>query len=60
MQNWTDTLGRRSMGQAPGFGVPRDLADLDRSELDEEAERRGLDPAELKTKADVVAAIEGR
>lgn len=60
MQNWTDTLGRRHLGQAPGFGVPRDLADRNRAQLDEEAENRGLDPADLETKADVVAAIEGR
>lgn len=60
--NWTETLRRRREGTAPGFGVPADLEDFTRTELDDEAEARGIDPGaeELKTKGDVVAAIQGR
>ena len=35
-----------------------DLAKLSRAELDERAEDAGLDPADYRTKADVIAALE--
>jgi hypothetical protein len=58
MKNWTQVLAERNNGQRPGFAVPADLDKRNKTDVAEEAERRGIDPAD-KTADELRAAVRG-
>lgn len=56
--NWTETLRGRNNGQRAGFAVPRNLDKLNKAELVEHAEARGIATDDMTAK-DLAAAIRG-
>lgn len=58
MKNWTTVLAERNAGLRPGFNLPGDLDKLQKADVAEEAEYRGIDPAD-KTKDQLVDELRG-